>query len=461
MRPRSIRNQILVPIVTIQVAAVLAASIGSAWLAAGRVEREVVDRLNALAATLGQANFPMTTGVLAKMKGLTGAHFVVLRDDGRVAESTVPGLSALPEGSRPKSATKPLAGLDDAPTLDLSGVRYVVLPLRPGSGGPADSLLVLYPETRWRRERREAAIPALIVGSVALGLLVAVTAWVAHRISKRLGEVRRQVARIASGDFLELDPGSAGDEVDDLARSINHMSSELRRMSRSIRRSERSGLLAQLGAGLAHQLRNSITGAKMSIQLHLRRFPDRRDESLDVALRQLTMTEEQVKGLLSLGRVEDRPPEDCDLGDLLREVALLIGPSCRHSGIALKLSPPCDTLTVTADPASLKAAILNLSLNAVEAAGPGGEVEVAATVENGEAIVEIRDDGPGPPPDLADSLFEPFVSGKPEGVGLGLALAHRVAIDCGGRLAWDRVGDGTIFRLVLPISSRVMARAGA
>ena len=115
------------------------------------------------------------------------------------------------------------------------------------------------------------------------------------------------------------------------------MCDQLKQMRQTIRQSERTRLLAQFAAGLAHQLRNSLTGARLSVQLHARRFPPRAgDETLDVALRQLAMTEEQVKGLLSLGRVERQPHAPCDLGRLLGDVALLVDPSCQHAGVDLR-----------------------------------------------------------------------------------------------------------------------------
>ena len=104
---------------------------------------------------------------------------------------------------------------------------------------------------------------------------------------------------------IEVAPVGREDEVADLALSVNRMCSQLKEMQQTIHRSERSRLLAQLGAGLAHQLRNSLTGAKLSVQLHAKRHPDAAaDQTLSVALRQLALTEEQVRGLLSIGRVE-------------------------------------------------------------------------------------------------------------------------------------------------------------
>ena len=102
------------------------------------------------------------------------------------------------------------------------------------------------------------------------------------------------------------------------------------------------------------------------------------------------------------------------------------------------------------DQEGLRAAVLNLAMNALEAAGPGGEISLGAFPENGNAIIEVTDTGPGPPPEVAETLFEPFVTSKPEGVGLGLALAHRMAVEHGGQLAWRRVSERTSFRIALP-----------
>ena len=113
------------------------------------------------------------------------------------------------------------------------------------------------------------------------------------------------------------------------------MSLQLKAMQQTIHQSERARLLAQLAAGLAHQLRNSLTGARISVQLHARRHPAAADDqTLTVALRQLALTEEQVKGLLSIGRLERQPAELCDLRQLLADVAFLVDPACQHAKVA-------------------------------------------------------------------------------------------------------------------------------
>ena len=447
----SIRSQILVPLIAIQAAAVAAITITTAALAARRSERVIVDRLNGVIDALGDAPFPYTAGVLGRMRGLSGAHFVAYDPDGNVSASSLGNLDRLPDELGSLPATVHVDALGGNPEAVLENTRYLAASLRSAGGIRNSSLLVLYPETSWRQARWEAAMPPLMLGAGSLGLMVLATGWVAHRIAGRIRRVQGQVARIVEGDFREEEETGEQDEVAALSRSINHLCVRLREMQRTIRETERSSLLAQLAAGLAHQLRNALTGARMSVQLHARRNPTTAgDQSLSIALRQLAMTEEQVKGLLSLGKVERRPAEPCDLAQVLADVGFLVDPACQHARVSLSVCEGDGPLEILADVSGVRAALLNLTLNAIEAAGPGGAVRLVATATADGVTIEVADTGAGPPPEVADSLCEAFVTSKPEGVGLGLALAHRVAADHGGRLSWSREDGETRFRLTLP-----------
>lgn len=462
----SIRRRILVPLVAIQVLTVAAITAASITLAARRDERRNVARLTAVLDVLQRAAFPLTPTVLSQMHGLSGAHFLVRDDLGRTTATSRPALAdaALDLRRVPALERARFESWRDWPTLSIRGETYygAMLSAPTPSGVGRSTLLVLYPESSWSAAIRDFAAAPIGLGLAAVALMVAASRWIADRISGRLLRLREQVARIADGDFLEVDPGTADDELRDLAGSVNQMSAQLRDMRQTIIHAERTQLLARLAAGFAHQLRNSLTGARLSVQLHLKRCATAEgDASLAVALRQLSLTEEQVRGLLAVGRRESRPPRVRDLGSMLLELEALLEPSRRHAKVSLERELPQEPVIEEIDEPTLRAAVLNLALNALEAAGPGGRTKLRLLGGEKDVIIEVGDDGPGPPDDLEQTIFEPFVTSKPEGVGLGLALAKRAAEARRGTLSWRRDDGWTWFRLTLPRAAAVAKGNGA
>lgn len=447
----SLRNQILVPFLVLVVLTISALAGIAAVLSARHSEQQSLQRLLAVVETLEQTTVPYTTTILQKMKGLSGAEFVARSGDGLLVATTlatdiIP--RSLPETPDLASHTRPLR---EFPVVKLGNTSYFVVSLSPARVPGVRRLWVLSPEEAWAATRREAALPPLLVGAAAILLTVVVSGWLSQRLGSRVRRLQDQVAAIAAGDFQEIPAGPLNDELTDLAGSVNTLSGRLRDLQQAIRVSERHTLLAQVAGGLAHQLRNAVTGARLALQLHQRRCahgPE--DHSLNVALRQLELMETQLKGLLSLGKREVVPRRNCTLAELLAEVVPLVRAGCEHSRISLVEGPVPETAAFALDVEGVRAAVLNLMLNGMEAAGPGGEVEIAAGSDESHAWIDVLDNGPGPAAEFGETLFEPFVTSKPEGVGLGLALARQVAAEHGGELTWRRTADRTCFRLEFP-----------
>ena len=102
------------------------------------------------------------------------------------------------------------------------------------------------------------------------------------------------------------------------------------------------------------------------------------------------------------------------------------------------------------DSESFRHIVQNLLQNALEAAGSGGDVGIELRLVPDAVRLFVSDTGPGPPPELADTLFEPFTTGKPEGVGLGLNVVGRAVESHGGTVTWSRVEGRTVFQSDLP-----------
>jgi signal transduction histidine kinase len=224
----------------------------------------------------------------------------------------------------------------------------------------------------------------------------------------------------------------------------------LRRLEGALRKSGRMRVLGQVSSGLAHQLRNAVAGAKLATQLHARSCEFGDDESLDVALRQLARVEGDLARFLDLGR-DDVPRRPCHLVELVEEAVALLRPQCRHADVQLCWEPPAADPVVLGDPGRLSHVVVNLVSNAIEAAGPGGQVEVAVEpAGDADCLIGVWDTGPGPAAAVAERLCEPFVTGKADGVGLGLFVARQAAEAHGGRLGWRREAGRTCFWVELP-----------
>jgi signal transduction histidine kinase len=439
-----LRSQLVSPVVLLLLG-VAAISATTAVASARQARAQVEERLRTVARFLTEeSRFPLKGQVLQWLRQLSGAEYVLHSADGRYHTS----LEGAPDGA----LFVGVGVADDWQELRLGapvrvgGTTYLCSGIRLRRG-----LYILYPESLWRDARWEAIWPSLVLGaSVGLAALALAVAQ-ARRVSGRVRDLERRARLIAGGDFSPMPLPGRDDEVRDLGRSINEMAQQLAQFQKTAAATERLRLLGQVSGGLAHQLRNGLTGARLAVQLYLREAPAGADASaLLVALRQLALLETHVKRFLDLGREEAARREPCDLTALVGEAVELLTPRCRHAGIELEWRPPEGPCSLSGDAGQLTQLIVNVLTNAIEAAGPGGTVRVELAGRGAGAVLEVCDSGPGPPAEVAERLFEPFVTGKPEGVGLGLAVARQVALRHQGKIDWARRDGWTCFRVELP-----------
>jgi signal transduction histidine kinase len=445
-----IRNQIFLPVATLLMVAIASMAGLSAAVAARRSSRERIERVERVVATLDEASFPLSENVLTKMRGLSGAEYVTLDDHGKVLTSTLG--SSVRESDLPSPL--PAAGLptrlEDFGVIDVGGQPYYMAVLAGYGNVGVRSLLVLYPRSNLWQAQWEAAWPPLAIGGVTILLMVAVSAWLSRRLARRIEAVQGLFARLADGRFSHVEAQPPLDEVYELTQSANRLSDRLAANQEEIARSERLRLLAQLAGGLAHQLRNAVTGARMAVQLHQRRCPRSSDGSLDVALRQLSLTEEQVRGLLSLGKPEQQPPVSERLSQILAEIDRLVIPAAKHAHVVWNCEFPLASQDLSvANAQNVRAGLLNLVLNAIQAAGSGGVVRLWTDRTATHVQIHVADSGNGPLESMRLAMFEPFITSKPEGIGLGLALARAAAEEHGGSVSFARINGQTRFTMSL------------
>jgi signal transduction histidine kinase len=440
------------PVVGLVLVAVLANVGFTAFFAVRRAQDAARDQQNKVAKALEQSRVALSQPVLDTLKVLTGSEFVIWNPTDRRV-----GFSTLSADVLSRHDPRILANATGT-TILLDGQRYHVGTARSGSAR-AETVLVVTPVRSLTVTTLEAIWPVLVVAAATLAILIPVGTLVTARLARRIGAVEKHVARIAAGQFGERlittpgDGAASPDDIDRLVDGVNHLSGALSELRQNLVAGERQRLLGQLAAGFAHELRNAVTGAKLAIDLHRRRCGSGSpgDTSLEVATRQLDVLEEEVRGLLALGRPGEAVTGPVDLAALAAQVIDLTKLRADHAGVQIEADTQAPLPRISGRREALRAALVNLALNAIDAAGRGGHVWLR--LRRGDTAVDlvIEDDGPGPPPHLADSLTEPFVTGKQEGIGLGLAVARAVAEEHGGTLTWSRHDGRTRFTISLPV----------
>ena len=474
---RPIQIQLLVPTLSVVVLAIALASGASGYFGAMRQRQSQEESLRRVVSSLTKGPFRINDGLLRQVSELSGAEFVFLDAHQKVLASTL----SLSKADRQRLASLPgdsVAGdadrrpLGAQPSVDLAGGVYLSQRTAIAARGPegeSGSLVVLYSQERWSAATWQAAYPAMVAGAVAVLAVVVVTTLLARRFVRPIRRLGDQTARIAQGDFTPVGVGKLDDELSDLAVSINRMTERLGQYEREVRRSEQLRTLGQLGAGMAHQLRNAATGGRMAIELHQRQCAAAGADDLEVALRQLRLMESYLQRFLTLSRPKRQVREVVPLAALVDDVCALVRPACLHAGIELMAVKPARPLGVQGDAEELRQLLVNLVLNAVDATS-GHEQSPARIVvalepiddlrpdarvpcpgHQGRCALCVRDSGPGPSAEIAARLFEPFVTGKPEGTGLGLFVARQIAEDHGGSIRWQRCDGMTEFRVELPV----------
>jgi hypothetical protein len=224
-------------------------------------------------------------------------------------------------------------------------------------------------------------------------------------------------------------------------------------LQEELKQKEKLAILGQLAATIAHEINTPLTGIASYAQMlqplfapgtpERRRFAYIQEQSFHVA--------RVVTSLLEFSRSQKRAASAVPLREAVGQALRILEPRLAEHGFSVALDPALPDLTVAGDPVLLPQAFTNLILNACDAVQWKGTVAVAWEDGGDEALVTVRDDGPGMPEDLREKVLQPFVTTKgAAGTGLGLTLSHAIIMSLGGRMTIDTAGRGTTVQIRLP-----------
>ncbi|MCU7892187.1 MAG: PhnD/SsuA/transferrin family substrate-binding protein [Candidatus Thiodiazotropha sp. (ex Ustalcina ferruginea)] len=238
---------------------------------------------------------------------------------------------------------------------------------------------------------------------------------------------------------------------------------EARQHQIELARAGRLSTLGEMASGIAHELNQPLTAISTNAQASIRLLES--DSSninvcVDVMERiasQADRAGEIIRQLRRLVRKEPLERSEGDVNNLVNAVVVLIWPDVRRASVRLELDLEEPLPRISLQPIQIEQVILNLARNAIESLAEkvNGErmLYIGTRSETGESIrITVRDNGPGIKPELATTLFDPFVTGKPQGMGLGLSISYGIIEAHGGKLSLNPdCRDGAEFTFYLPL----------
>jgi signal transduction histidine kinase len=433
------------------------------------IERRLVDEPAANASELfSTMRLPFTDAMMARLAGVLDLEVAVGPADrpGLVASSLPPGAA----GSLRESLShgRPPRRLMLAGTAYFVGRAETDVPDLGHPGGAPMMLYVLAPAAQVQAAQWAAGRTIVLVTLAAVVVATLLAVWLSATI---LRPVRHLAARMdalaqreAAGTLTggeDAAEAAAPPELARLSASFEHLLARLAHARAELARSARLATLGQLAASVAHELRNPLSGIKMNARVLADEMAARgiQDSGLDRIVRETDRMSLYLSELLDLASGDARPPRPLDpaalpcvrLDETAESVLTLVEHRCRHAGVDVRRAWPPLPPVVRADETALRQVVLNLVLNALDAMPAGGVLTLSAGPGQGGTVrLAVADTGGGVHPPPGADVFEPFVTTKSGGVGLGLYVCRRNIERHGGRLGYDSSDGGTTFWFDLP-----------
>jgi signal transduction histidine kinase len=244
--------------------------------------------------------------------------------------------------------------------------------------------------------------------------------------------------------------------AEELETRVAERTAELVETHNRLVQQERIAALGRAAAQVAHEVKNPLAGLLL-YSLHLKSKLDKSSDSeaslVDKIVETINHLTNRVEQILGFARPLNLTRSSGNLNQIVNDVLELLRPQIEAKKIDVHVSLNEEAASAMIDETSMRGALMNLILNAIEAMSEGGRLTVRSDRTEQTVSLEIADTGQGISEEAARKIFEPFYTTKEQGLGLGMPYAKRIIEQHGGRISCDsRVGEGTSIRVELPVS---------
>src|SRR5262245_10650756 len=307
------------------------------------------------------------------------------------------------------------------------------------------------------RDLRRGLTITLVILVVAVWLVALVSLiYLAHRISRPIQQLTGGLSELASGNLQVRLHGEGNDETGRAISAFNNMADQLEHSRDRLVYLTQIASWQMMARKMAHELKNSLTPIRMAVEEIAARQTeaDRQfmDQAVHIVVDEIETLERRVRAFSEFSSEPSPRPSTLDVNSLVEERISFLKPC--HAGVTYtaRLAENCPRAFADAD--QVKGILTNLIENAAEAAGPGGQVLRVKSAVAGHVFVDIHDSGPGLSKEASQSLFEPAITFKKHGMGLGLSIARKSALLNGGDIVVvESELGGAGFRVVLPLKT--------
>lgn len=335
--------------------------------------------------------------------------------------------------------------------------RFIVFPIRE-EYAQLGTLVLAYSRDVYLPRFRAHALHGALIGLLVLAVLLPINAYWGGRMAEPLVELARRMGGVVRGQPRDdAEPPRARypyrDELGQLFMAYDAMLAEMREkalLERELLQTERLGAIGRLASGIAHEVNNPLGGMLMALDTLRQRgdAPASVVKTLDMLERGLKQIQETVAALLVQTRGQSRPLAADDLED----VRTLIHPqvTAKSQRLDWRIEPPAGAMPPAA---ACRQILINLLLNAVQASAEQAGIRVEVAARAGGLAIVVANQAPPIPPERLEHLFEPFVSGREGGTGLGLWVTYQIARQLGGRIAASCADGEVRFEVWLPLEN--------